>query len=128
MYKTDPFIKYAGLNDDYSLNLIGDTWVINRVKTTSDRFIDLQANASLIPKIWHGEPEIADHIVIPNWEDCSQGTPSSLMFDDDMDTFWLAEGYFTGAKKVVVTFKVSSHPVYRLYDIVYILYTHFIGV
>lgn len=116
------------MNDDYSLNLIGDTWVINRVKTTSDRFIDLQANASLIPKIWHGEPEIADHIVIPNWEDCSQGTPSSLMFDDDMDTFWLAEGYFTGAKKVVVTFKVSSHPVYRLYDIVYILYTHFIGV
>ena len=121
-------IKYAGLNKDYSLNLIGDTWTINRVEVAPNVFIAMQTNAALIPTMWHGQREIADHIVIPNWEDCSQGTKSSLMFDDDMDTFWLAEGYFNGAKKVVVTFKVSSHPVYRLYDIVYIMSTQFIAV
>ena len=121
-------IKYAGLNKDYSLNLMGDTWSINRVEVAPNVFIALQANAALIPKMWHGQPEIADHIVIPNWEDFSQGTKSSLMFDDDMDTFWLAEGYFNGPKTVVVTFKVSSHPVYRLYDIVYIISTQFIAV
>ena len=121
-------IKYAGLNKDYSLSLIGDTWTINRVEVAPNIFIAMQANAALIPKLWHGQREIADHIVIPNWEDCSQGTKSSLMFDDDMNTFWLAEGYFNGAKKVVVTFKVSSHPVYQLYDIVYIMSTQFIAV
>lgn len=84
------------------------------IKIIPNRFIHLQANATLVPKIWHGEHEIADHIVIPNWEECSQGTPSNLMFDDDMNTFWKAEGYFNGAKVVVVTFKVIFCPLYRI--------------
>ena len=102
--KAESFIQYNGLNDDYIFDLIGENWILNQVKT--DRFIYLQADASLISKTWHGESEIANHITLHNEKNTPPGWPTNLMFDNNVDTYWLAEGYFNGPKKVIVTFKV----------------------
>ena len=104
--KTDSITEYSGTTDDYSFKLIYDTWIIEKLKTTANTLVDLNAKAPLITKIWHGEPAIASYTVHPNWEMDSRDSSSDLMFDNDMDTFWLAEGYFSGPKRVEIEFNV----------------------
>ena len=104
MNKTESFTQWS--NDGFNLKLIADTWIMGKLKTAPNTFIDLQANAAVISKVFHGEPTIADYTVNPDWEGTPKGSSSDLMFDDDMNTFWLAEGYFDGPKRIEIKFNV----------------------
>ena len=80
---------------------------MKRIKTSSEKLIDLQVDAALIPKTWHGEQEIANYTVSHYVQNISEDSSPDLMFDDAMDTFWLPRRFFNSALKIVVRFKVS---------------------
>ena len=79
---------------------------MGKLKTAPNTLIDLQANAAVISKVFHGESTIADYTVHPDWDGTPKGSSSDLMFDDDMNTFWLADGYFDGPKRIEIKFNV----------------------
>ena len=86
---------------------------MKKLKTTANTLVELHAKA-LIPKIWHGEPEIATYTVYP--DEISKGSSSDFMFDDDRDTFWFAEGN-DGTKRVEIEFNVRfcfKVPTYKM--------------
>ena len=102
--KTDFFIKYTGLNGKNNFNLIGDTWFMKRIKSSSKTLIDLQADAALISKTWHGESEIARYTVSHYNKKFPGESSPDLMFDDEQDTFWAARRH---SIKIEVRFNVS---------------------
>ena len=118
--KTAFFVKYNGLNDNISFDLIGDTWIMNRIKTSSKRLIALQANTTLISKTWRGEREIANYTVSHYIQNTVEESSPDLMFDDEIDTFWQPRNFFHDSLKIVVTFKVSFS--------MYFYHAYFVGV
>ena len=126
--KTDFFIKYTALNGKNNFNLIDDTWFMKRIKSSTKRLFDLQADAALISKMWHGESEIANYTASHykqtnfSWNSpfFSEESSPDLMFDDEHDTFWLPRRFSNGPLKIVVRFKVSFST--------YFYRTNFIGI
>ena len=84
--------------------MIDGTWIMKRIKSTSKTLIDLQADAALISKTWHGESEIARYTVSHYNQKFPQESSPDLMFDDEKDTFWAARRH---SIKIEVTFNVS---------------------
>jgi len=95
------------MKDNISFDLIGDTWIMNRIKTSSKRLIALQANTALISKTWHGEREIANYTVSHYVPNTSEESSPDLMFDGQQNTFWIPRNFIHDSLKIVVRFKVS---------------------
>ena len=105
--KTAFFVKYNGLNDNNSFDLIDDTWIMNRIKTHSKGLKKLQAHAAVVSKTWHGEPEIANYTVSHYVPNTSEESSPDLMFDGQQNTFWIPRNFIHDSLKIVVRFKVS---------------------
>ena len=84
---------------------MGDVWIMKRIISSSKRLIDLQGDAALISKTWHGEPDIANYTIIGPKQSNSEESSPDLMFDDENNTFWSPRR--PDLMKIVVRFNVS---------------------